>query len=430
MGKCCEQLKKIIRKVDFFGTFITFRVNEEIEYKSIIGGIFTLIYGIISLSYVSIMAINFLGRKNIDFIYSKTINQHPVLNLTKVGFNFAFGAQYSKTAVPAIKNSKIYFDYKVNLIESLSNNNISGKSQIINTPIGIRRCEEDDFPELKEHYFLNDLHFMYCPILNSSSNFSIEGLYTGSYYKYLSIKISLTQYALDNFQEIKDFLEKTPIDIAIFYKDTALNYLNRYNPLPSYLNYYYKGIDPEYYKTSEISFSRLEFSSDENILFERPKKIARPIHSTIHDNFQSINERRKENENGVCEFILHASSEVLDLKRTYEKITRFAANISGILGFIFFVLITLANYIERKAVDNKLIRKMLKFKGNKSINVDYFVQKFSQNLQFDLVLNKKSKCNSQQIKTYDNLLNQNTENNDSNDEIYNKPKKKMCSKIK
>ena len=145
MGKCCEQLKKIIKKVDFFGTFITFRVNEEIEYKSIIGGIFTLIYGIISLSYVSIMAINFLGRKNIDFIYSKTINQHPILNLTKVGFNFAFGAQYSKTAVPAIKNSKIYFDYKVNLIESLSNNNISGKSQIINTPIGIRRCEEDDF---------------------------------------------------------------------------------------------------------------------------------------------------------------------------------------------------------------------------------------------------------------------------------------------
>ena len=425
MGKCCEQLKKIIRKVDFFGTFITFRVNEEIEYKSIIGGIFTLIYGIISLSYVSIMAINFIGRKNIDFIYSKTIHQHPVLNLSKVGFNFAFGAQYSKTAVPAIKNSKIYFDYNVNLIESLSNNNISGKSQIINTPIGIRRCEEDDFPELKEHYFLNDLHFMYCPILNSSSNFSIEGLYTGSYYKYLSIKISLTQYALDNFQEIKDFLEKTPIDIAIFYKDTALNYLNRYNPLPSYLNYYYKGIDPEFYKTSEISFSRLEFSSDENILFERPKKIARPIHSTIHDNFQSINERKKENENGVCEFILHASSEVLDLKRTYEKITRFAANISGILGFLFFVLITLANYIERKAVDNKLIRKMLKFKGNKNINVDYFVQKFSQNLQFDLVLNKKSKCNSQQIKTYDNLLNQNTENNDSNDEIYNKTKKKI-----
>ncbi len=424
MEQCTKRIKKIIKKLDYFGTFLTFRINEEIEYKSIIGGVFTIMFSIFAIFYVSTMSINFIGRKNISFIYSKTIHQHPILNLSKVGFNFAFGAQYSKTAVPAIKNSLRFFDYNVNIIETLSDNNISGKTKSIITPIGIRRCEQEDFPELNEHYQLNGLHFMYCPIFNFSSNFSIEGLYTGSYYKYVSIKISLTEYAINNLNELDEYLEQTPIDIAIFYKDTGLNYLNRFNPLPPYLNYYYKGVDTEFYKTSEISFSRLELSSDEHLFFKRPNKIARPIHSTIHDNFKSIKRRKEENENGICEFILHASSVVYDLNRSYQKIPEFAANISGLLGFVFFVLIIIANYIERKAVDQKLIRKMLKFRGNKSIEVDYFIEKFSKNLNvnFSNLIHKKTKewkNHSEQLKTSDKLYNKNIELYDTNVNIDN-----------
>ena len=424
MGQCTKRIKKIIKKLDYFGTFLTFRIDEEIEYKSIIGGVFTIMFTIFAIFYVSTMSINFIGRKNISFIYSKTIHQHPILNLSKVGFNFAFGAQYSKTAVPAIKNSHRFFDYTVNIIETLSDNNISGKSKSIITPIGIRKCEQEDFPELNEHYQLNGLHFMYCPIFNLSANFSIEGLYTGSYYKYVSIKISLTEYALNNLTELEEYLEQTPIDIAIFYKDTGLNYLNRFNPLPPYLNYYYKGVDTEFYKTSEISFSRLQLSTDEHLFFKRPNTIARPIHSTIHDNFKSIKRRREENENGICEFILHASSVVYDLNRSYQKIPEFAANISGLLGFVFFVLIIMANYIERKAVDQKIIRKMLKFRGNKSIEVDYFVEKFSKNLKInftDMVDKKKKewKNHSEQLKTSDKFYNKNLDLYDTNANIDN-----------
>jgi len=424
MKKCSKNFRKIIKKLDHFGTFITFRINEEIEYKSIIGGVFTIFFTAFAIFYISTMSINFLGRKNITFIYSKTIHQHPILNLSKVGFNFAFGAQYSKTAVPAIKNSHRFFDYTVNIIESLSNNNISGKSNIIITPIGIRKCEQNDFPELNEHYQLNGLHFMYCPIFNLSSNFSIEGLYTGSYYKYVSIKISLTDYALNNIKELDEYLEKTPIDIAIFYKDTGLNYLDRLNPLPPYLNYYYKGVDTEFYKTSEISFSRLELSTDQHLFFKRPIKIARPIHSSIHDNFKSIKRRKEEKENGICEFIIHASSVVYDLKRSYEKIPQFAANIAGLLNFVFFILIIIANYIERKAVDQKIIRKMLKFRGNKNIEVDYFVDKFSKNLKLEFSnmidkKNKKWKYHSEQLKTSDKLFDEKIEKNDTNANINN-----------
>ena len=43
MGKCNEKIIRFIKRIDCFGTFITFRVDDQIEYKSIIGGIFTLV---------------------------------------------------------------------------------------------------------------------------------------------------------------------------------------------------------------------------------------------------------------------------------------------------------------------------------------------------------------------------------------------------
>ena len=38
-------------------------------------------------------------------------------------------------------------------------------------------------------------------------------------------------------------------------------------------------------------------------------------------------------------------------------------------------MVVIANLIERKAIDQKLIHKMLKFKGNKIIDIDYFIEK-------------------------------------------------------
>ena len=416
MGKCNEKIIRFIKRIDCFGTFITFRVDDQIEYKSIIGGIFTLVYALFAILFITMMSVNFVGRKNINFIYSKKIVQKPFLNLTGIDFNFAFGAQFSKSALPAIKNSSKYFYYSLNIVEYISSNNKTGKDNIIRTPIGYRRCEINDFPQLGEHYFLNDLNYMICPIINSTTNFSVDGLYTESYYKEISINVYLTDYAINNFNELEIYLTETPIEIVIFYKDSAIDYLNKENPLPSYLNFYYKLIDHEFFKVSEISFSRIEFSSDENLLFDNPKYFLNVIHSSVQDNIKYVKYRKdEENEKRVCEFIFHASSEITQLKRTYQKIPEFAANISGMLGFVFLVMIVIANIIERKAVDQKLIHKMLKFRGNKNINIDYFVEKFSKNLNFEFmpIIQNKTSSNSEEIKMTEKINTNDTNNNNN-----------------
>ena len=87
MGNCFNIIKKIIKKCDCFGTFITFRINEEIEYKSIIGGLISIIFFILASLYTIYVGLPFIKRENIEFIFSnKIIDAQPYINLFHVKY--------------------------------------------------------------------------------------------------------------------------------------------------------------------------------------------------------------------------------------------------------------------------------------------------------------------------------------------------------
>ena len=404
MGK----IKKLIKSIDYFGTFITFRVNDEIEYKSLIGGTFTLIYALFIIVYISTLSISFIKMKKLDFIYSHKIMSQPFINLSDISFTFAFGVQYSDYAFSAIEDTYLYFNYSIKLIEWV------GKDDIYETNLEFRKCESSDFPKLNKDYYMNDLDDMLCPIYDFFTNFSIDGLYTNDYYKFISIKLTLTDYAFENYDKLKQLLNDNPMEMALFFKDTTIDYENRKKPLPPYLNYNYKGIDLDFMKRTSISISSLEFISDENIIMDNSKLRKEAMFSSSQDSFRYVKER-KGKENGLFEYVIEASPKLIYLKRVYEKLPEFVASISGILGFVCLVLVVLANLIERKAIDQKLIHRMLKFRGNKNIDVNYFAQKFNNKLKNDIPKFKKEKFYSENLKVTENFFE--IDNNSTNDNI-------------
>ena len=75
MDKCKKCFKTAIKACDGFGTFITFRINDDIEYKSLIGGCSTILFVIITVVYASYCCSSFFARKNVDFIFTNKIVQ-------------------------------------------------------------------------------------------------------------------------------------------------------------------------------------------------------------------------------------------------------------------------------------------------------------------------------------------------------------------
>jgi hypothetical protein len=211
------------------------------------------------------MAIPFLKRKEIDFTFSnKIVSKNPFVNLTSSNFIFAFGPLYSSDAASAIEDTLKFFTYKLNIIEWI------GVDDFFPKEISFTFCNESNFPSsLKEQFEVNELNELYCPIINQNLNFSLDGLYTDDYYKFITIEMILNDYGKNNFDEVKEFIKENPILMSFFFIDTAIDYENRYFPLPLYINYITKDIDFDYLKKSEVFLSSLEFTNDDNFFFNK-----------------------------------------------------------------------------------------------------------------------------------------------------------------
>jgi len=366
-------ISKIIKSLDFFGTLITFRINNDLEYKSLLGGISSIIFFIISSTYILYESYFFIKKENVDFIYSKKTIETPFLNLTKIGYRFAFGLQYEENDTSCILNTLKYFNYSISLIE-----NIDNKIQI-ETPIKLKLCEKSDFRNIVNRTFESrQLDKMYCPIINNL-NFTVDGTMMDYYYKYIILQIWLTEYTLNNYEEFKKFIEENPLEMSYYFLDNAIDYENRKNPLPFFLNYLFKAIDINYQKNTEIILSPIEFYNDENLII---KKYEKYLGSTIDnhvDSFHQINEPNYLNQRLLGKFILKASPIMFSLSRSYQKIPSLIADLSGILEQILFLILVIVNFFERKCIDIKLMKKMIKYKGNKYYNIEYLIDIFNRN---------------------------------------------------
>ncbi len=382
-------ITKIIKSLDFFGTLITFRINNDLEYKSLLGGISSIIFFIISSTYILYESYFFIKRKNVDFIYSKKTIETPFVNLTKIGYRFAFGLQYEENDTSCILNTLKYFNYSISLIE-----NIDSKI-IIETPIELKLCEKSDFRNIVNRTFESrQLDKMYCPIINNL-NFTVDGTMMDFYYKYILLKIWLTEYTLNNFDEFKNFVEENPLEMSYYFLDNAIDYENKKNPIPFFLNYLFKAIDINYQKNTEIILSPIEFLNDDNLIIKKSEKYFGSTIDNHVDSFHQINEPNDLNQRLLGKFILKASPIMFSLSRSYQKIPSLIADLSGILEQILFLILLIVNFFERKCIDIKLIKKMIKFKGNKNYNIEYLIDVFNRNIvnnKLYEIINKQDMC--------------------------------------
>ncbi len=366
-----KTLKSIIKNCDCFGTFITFRINEDNELKSLFGGIATIFYLIIAIIYISYMSYRFFARKELSFINAyRIVESEPFLNLTETEFNFAFGIESEDTEKPYVEEGNNFFNYSVFLIEWI------GKKNITKINIPIKKCTQEDFHHLIDNSFKkSNLSQLFCPNWNNI-NYTLEGTYMDYYYKYIIIQIGLTEYALNNLDLTKKLFIDNPFEMALFFLDNAMDYDNRKNPMPLFLNHIFRTIDFNYIKSTQVLISPVEFYNDENIIIENPHLSKGLTIDSYFDSFRN-SDRNINKENLLGQFFLKASTKIVELKRSYEKLPLFVADLTGILENILIFLLLTVNSVERILIDHKIITKMFKYKGSKYYDIDYLLKLFN-----------------------------------------------------
>ena len=300
-----DYLNKILRKIDLFSTPITFRIENSYEYHSSIGGLFTLLFILFSLFYFFYMGYFFIIRDNVSFIYSRRIiDTEPYINLTKVEFKFAFGLQYADADEDVLIELGKYFDFSFRFVEWI------GERNITYIPFNYKRCEKSDFlNKVDEQFEINRIEDLFCPDDSSIDNYTINGAYVDDYFRYIEVKVLLSEYSLNNFKEFQNIMLNTRLEMVLFFLDKAIDYENRTLPLPYHFGFSYKGLDPNFKKETNIYLSCIEFYNDENWFFERPKIQNEAMYDQSVDTFIYLSNREDNNANlGI--YNIEASSNV------------------------------------------------------------------------------------------------------------------------
>jgi hypothetical protein len=305
------------------------------------------------------MSYHFIARKNIEFINAyRIVESEPFINLTDIGFNFAFGLESADSEHPYVEGDIKFFNYSVFLIEW------KGEEKITKIQIPTKPCTKEDFHHLIDETFKkSSLEQLICPNWNGI-NYTLEGTYMDYYYKYIMIQIGLTEYALNNIELTKELFIKNPFEMAFFFLNNAIDYDNHSKPMPLFLSHLFRTMDFNYQKTTEVLFSPVEFYNDENIIIDNPTLTRGLAIDSYTDSFRN-SDRYVKHESLVNQFYLKTSSKTVELRRSYEKLPLFIADLTGILEDILIFLLLTVNVVERIAIDHKLISKMLKFNGSK-----------------------------------------------------------------
>lgn len=181
-----KKIKNFIKKIDFFSEPITLFLYEEKRFRTLSGGLFSIIM-VLSLFLFSINELmSVLDRTNITMQMSEEIHVQP----QKISLNNSFAVHLD----PKILNSldkKRYFDIQFIFgVHHVDENGtlIENSKRFYN----VTKCNSNHFPMFtKQQQIDYNITEWICPdFQNSSLLFDIEGTFDNGIYKFINIRLS------------------------------------------------------------------------------------------------------------------------------------------------------------------------------------------------------------------------------------------------
>ena len=375
----CKPWFNFFKQFDQFGSEMNFRIKDDTHYRSMCGGITFTLYFALSAYYIIANFIQFATRGNMTLISTtKREILTPPINFPALNYNFAFALTYDSNGESAINDTSKYLDF------TASYTNWTGNNPKIKTNIAFIPCTMENFyfpqNQIDQSIFdVNNLADCLCLNASGMAGKNITGTFTDNIYKYVEATVSIKPAYLNRTAEIADFLAKNPIKHTIYFIDTGLDYDDLHDPIKGFVNSFYTYLDVNQYVKINLEEAIFDWTSDENILFATNNatsypffQIANPVNYPPFDRLKYYNS----NSLNLVKYYIIASQRHEIVTRTYQKITDFLANMTGILSQIILVLIFVIGYANDKRAQESIMHNVMKFKGKKNYDVHKLIDLF------------------------------------------------------
>ena len=375
-----ETLKKILRKIDFFGVNFSFKFNKNETYSTSLGGLFMLIFFIVGLYLGISKFFSFLNRQNFSTIYyTMNISKTEKLVLKDSKASFTFGLE-------------CYDDekYKVNDLFDLTAQFVVYKKFENNTfdktvfSLATHSCNYEDFYNLHNSEF-DRLDFTRYLCLDDKDQV-ITGIWDDQIFSYYEFSVVSKHETDENLDNIEDYLFNNDCKLQLYYTDIKIDLENYENPVVPCLDAAFIQLNPTLFIKRNIFFMNQYLIDDDylfSVLNDDKKHIQmKTLYSRYEEYFLYVGlNRGKTKPHDTYKYArvyIRADTKKTVIKRNYQKLFEFYANATSLLIGLYRLLIIIFNYINNFYAENSLSRRIFFFKEFENINNINISKKFEK----------------------------------------------------
>ena len=367
-----NKIIKFLKKWDAFGVPFSFRYQDEGSYKTLLGGFFIIIFCIIVLILGIYYFIPFYNRKNFSIIYySMNMANTGQIKLSESKANLAVGLNCYDDEDGTKAEDLFKLDIKYYTQKKTREGEINKTSKKLST----HNCNYADFyNSYNESFDLVNMGNYQC--LDKTDNI-IEGIYTDEKFTYYEFTVSSKIDSMEHFNKIDKYLARNDCKLQLYYIDITIDFNNYKEPIKPYINALFVQLNPTLVTKMNAFFMNQNFENDNYLIFifEDGKSEIKTLFSRNEEYslYKGLNrgETKTYDYMNYARIYIRADTKKTEIKRKYQKLMEFYANISSLLLGIFYILFIIFNFFNKFYAELSLSKKLFFFKNVEYNNFDH-----------------------------------------------------------
>ena len=401
-----KSIKKFLRKLDVFGVPMNFRYKSKYKYSTSLGGFTLILFCLLSSIIVIYYLIKFINKENFTTIYY-TVNIPKTEIVILKNSNATFTVDLDCTTEGRFKADDIL---KVEMKYVNYTKNTKGEYNKNKTLLPTHYCTHQDFHNIHNDSFdrlkLQNFHCL------DDFDYSLSGIYSDQIFTYFEYSVVSKYETEENLDNIEEFLFNNDCKLKIVYTDITIDLNNYKEPIKTCLNEVFIQLNPTLFIKRNIFFMNQYLIDNDDILFDIFIEQNYPFIKTLYSRYEEYAlykglNRSKTNPFDKYKFAslyIRADTKKTEIKRKYQNIMEFYADVSSLLLSIFRFLLYVFEFINN-------------FYAEYSFAKGIFFFKEFENRYFDIY--KRQKQINQLKSLINNYNEQNTQINSFNSDFYN-----------
>lgn len=318
----------LIQKADILGPKIGLEIEKSIRFRSISGGIFSLIIIVSTMIVSALLGTEILVRKKPSVVYSDEFTSNSMIRLQEISMFFDFSYANNGTAV------EDYSKYVTSKVVILSVDEASNTTQD-STSLSIEPCNFNNFSPLYQPLYGN--------LRNQTNRFYCVSLNSAAYVLNEKTTINSREIRIIFRTCISDCMPAVPLLIGVSYLSSSIDATDAANPV-KYSIQKNSVLAGGMNKINFYQFKRDIIESDEGWILESNK-----LYEFISSNPIEIDIAipKGEQDYTLYSAVIHSKRSKRKILRSYMKIQELAAKVGGFVNLMIILFNILTSHYLR-----------------------------------------------------------------------------------